>query len=208
MNVENILDRYEAPLRRGALAPPALHAQGTNPRCGDVVTMYASVEHSKVARASFEGHGCTISQASADIAAELAEGRVVADVAALTVDDVLHQLGATARLDCAGLGLRTLQSALRNAFVRAHVRILGHVQGVGFRYSTADEARRRRLAGWVRNLESGTVEAVFEGPRPTVEDMVRWCQRGPAGAWVRDVKVDWDEPLEHLGSFEIRRTSY
>jgi acylphosphatase len=208
VNVEDILDRYEAPLRRGALAPPALHARGTNPRCGDVVIMYARVEHGKVARASFEGHGCTISQAAADIAAELAEGRIVADVAALTVDHVLHQLGATARVDCASLGLHTLQSALRNDSVRAHVRILGHVQGVGFRYCSAEEARVRRLAGWVRNLESGTVEAVFEGPRPAVEDIVRWCQRGPAGAWVREVKVDWDEPLEHLGSFEIRHTSY
>src|SRR5688572_20227308 len=43
-------------------------------------------------------------------------------------------------------------------FVRAHVRLIGRVQGVGFRYTTADEARRHRLAGWVRNLDSGAVE--------------------------------------------------
>src|SRR5260370_41547211 len=44
---------------------------------------------------------------------------------------------------------------------RAHVRLAGRVQGVGFRYAAADEARRRRLTGWVRNLDSGDVEAVL-----------------------------------------------
>lgn len=90
---------------------------------------------------------------------------------------------------------------------RAHVRVVGRVQGVGFRYSTADEARRRRLSGWVRNLDSGAVEAVFEGPHAQVAEMLRWCEDGPSGAYVRDVRVDWDEPLEDLRDFEIRPTS-
>jgi acylphosphatase len=91
---------------------------------------------------------------------------------------------------------------------RAHVRLSGRVQGVGFRYSTADQARRRRLTGWVRNLDSGVVEAVFEGPRRTIEDMVRWCEDGPPGSYVRDLQVSWDEPLEHFPKFEIRPTSF
>ena len=86
------------------------------------------------------------------------------------------------------------------------MRLTGHVQGVGFRYSTADEARRNHLSGWVRNLEGGGVEAVFEGPRPAVEAMLRWCQRGPSGAWVRELKVTWDEPLEGLADFAIRHS--
>ncbi len=90
---------------------------------------------------------------------------------------------------------------------RAHVRVAGRVQGVGFRYSTADEARRRHLTGWVRNLDSGAVEAVFEGPRALVEDMLRWCNDGPPGAYVRDVHVAWDEPAEHFAHFEIRGTA-
>lgn len=90
---------------------------------------------------------------------------------------------------------------------RAHVRLTGRVQGVGFRYYTADEARRRRVTGWVRNLDSGGVEAVFEGPRPALEDLVRWCQDGPPGAYVRDLQVAWDEPPEHLAGFEIRGTT-
>jgi acylphosphatase len=90
---------------------------------------------------------------------------------------------------------------------RAHVRLAGRVQGVGFRYATADEAVRLGLGGWVRNLDSGPVEAVFEGPRTRVEEMVRWCQDGPPGAFVRDVHVTWDEPLEGLRDFQIRRSS-
>ncbi|HET6316329.1 MAG TPA: acylphosphatase [Chloroflexota bacterium] len=209
MDREEILDRYEAPLRRGTLAvPPARSARGTNPRCGDVVTMYASVRDGAVERVRFDGGGCTISQAAADIAAELAEGRALESVQRLQLSDVLERLGETTRPDCASLGLHTLQQALAAAddIVRAHVRIAGRVQGVGFRYTTADEAERRRLTGWVRNLGEGSVEAVFQGARNAVEDMVRWCHRGPPGAYVRDVKVDWDEPLDHFAGFDIGRT--
>jgi acylphosphatase len=57
--------------------------------------------------------------------------------------------------------------------VRARVRVSGLVQGVWFRQSTADEARRLGLAGLVRNLADGSVEAVAEGDRPRVEELVR-----------------------------------
>ncbi len=90
---------------------------------------------------------------------------------------------------------------------RAHVRLKGRVQGVGFRFATADEARRRQVYGWVRNLDSGGVEAVFEGARSQVEGMVHWCEDGPPGSYVRDVQVLWDEPIEGLATFEIRPTS-
>src|SRR5947207_15969808 len=90
---------------------------------------------------------------------------------------------------------------------RVHVRLTGRVQGVGFRYATADEARRRSLSGWVRNLDSGGVEAVFEGTRSQVEGMLCWCEDGPPGAHVRDLNVSWDEPLEDLSTLEIRSTT-
>lgn len=90
---------------------------------------------------------------------------------------------------------------------RAHVWLKGRVQGVGFRYATADEARRRNVGGWVRNLDSGGVEAVFEGPRRAVDHMLGWCRQGPPGAYVRDVRISWDEPAENLQRFEIWPTS-
>jgi acylphosphatase len=91
---------------------------------------------------------------------------------------------------------------------RAHVKLSGRVQGVGFRYATVDAARERGLAGWVRNLDSGDVEAVFEGAPPAVEDMLRWCHEGPPGSFVQQVQVTRDEPLEGLTDFQIRRTAF
>ncbi len=74
---------------------------------------------------------------------------------------------------------------------RTHVLIRGRVQGVGFRYSTLIEAQRLGLAGWVRNVGYDTVEAVFEGPRADLEDMIGWCHRGPPMARVESVDVAW-----------------
>jgi acylphosphatase len=70
----------------------------------------------------------------------------------------------------------------------------GYVQGVFFRSETRDRARSRRLAGWVRNDPDGSLEAVFEGNRDAVESLLRWCERGPRGARVEDVRVDWEDP--------------
>jgi acylphosphatase len=78
--------------------------------------------------------------------------------------------------------------------VRAHVLITGRVQGVGYRYSTVGEAERRRLAGWVRNLPNGGVEAVFEGAKADVEQMIEWCRQGPPSARVTNVDVRWEAP--------------
>jgi acylphosphatase len=87
---------------------------------------------------------------------------------------------------------------------RAHVTVSGDVQGVFFRYETRERARARGLAGWVRNLPDGRVEAVFEGPKETVEAMVDWCQEGPRGARVTDLEALTEEP-EGLDRFEVRR---
>ena len=76
---------------------------------------------------------------------------------------------------------------MKNA--RVHVLISGMVQGVCFRYETRRQAQARGLNGWVRNRYDGKVEAVFEGPEEMVDDMVRWCHKGPAGAVVRSVEA-------------------
>jgi acylphosphatase len=89
--------------------------------------------------------------------------------------------------------------------IHAHALISGHVQGVGYRFSTRNEATYLGLQGWVRNLPDGRVEAVFEGNRPQVEKMVQWCHQGPPGAQVQDVKIAYTV-LEGLRGFEIRRS--
>ena len=86
---------------------------------------------------------------------------------------------------------------------RAKVIVRGSVQGVFFRAESRDRARSLGLAGWVRNVPDGTVEAVFEGEDERVESLVEWCSRGPAGARVEQVDVDWSEP-EGDQRFSIR----
>ena len=86
---------------------------------------------------------------------------------------------------------------------RAHVKVVGSVQGVFFRVETRDRARSLGIAGWVRNLPDGAVEAVFEGEDAQVDSMLAWARRGPAGADVDDVKVGWEEPQGEAG-FAVR----
>ncbi|MBD6618482.1 acylphosphatase [Komarekiella sp. 'clone 1'] len=88
--------------------------------------------------------------------------------------------------------------------IRAHVFISGRVQGVGYRYATVDTASQLGLTGWVRNLPDDRVEAVFEGTREVVEEMVRWCHSGPPAAVVKEVVVEYEEP-EGLRGFEVGR---
>ena len=86
---------------------------------------------------------------------------------------------------------------------RARVRVRGLVQGVYFRAETRDRARSLEVRGWVRNAPDGGVEAVFEGEEAQVARMVEWCRRGPAGARVEALSVEWDEPVGET-RFEIR----
>lgn len=70
------------------------------------------------------------------------------------------------------------------------VEVDGYVQGVGFRYSCQDEARRLGVQGWVRNNDDeGTVSGHFEGDAQAVDALVRWCHQGPPGSRVSSVSV-------------------
>ncbi len=71
-----------------------------------------------------------------------------------------------------------------------HFKITGHVQGVGFRYTMCREARRLRLAGWVRNCSDGSVEAVAIGDDGALQRLLEWARHGPAGARVDSLQVN------------------
>ena len=88
--------------------------------------------------------------------------------------------------------------------LRAHVIVHGFVQGVWFRASTKDEADRLGVSGWVRNLPDGSVEAVFEGDKKKVEEIIGWCHRGPSGAKVSKVDIVWEPYAREFGHFDIR----
>jgi len=92
----------------------------------------------------------------------------------------------------------------RNLKVRAHVFVSGRVQGVFFRSETEDEADRRNVTGWVRNTSDGRVEAIFEGEKEDVEKLIDFCRRGPPGARVTKVDVQWEDYTGDFKNFEIR----
>jgi len=87
--------------------------------------------------------------------------------------------------------------------VRYRVLVSGQVQGVSFRLACQRMAWQHGVAGWVRNLSDGRVEAVFEGPAGQVERLLDWARRGPRMAVVADVAVQPEQP-EGLGTFQIR----
>lgn len=86
--------------------------------------------------------------------------------------------------------------------LRRHVWVTGVVQGVFFRAATVETARRLGVAGWVRNLSDGRVEAVFEGAPDSVEAAVAWCRRGPEHAVVESVEIA-EEAYEGLRGFRV-----
>lgn len=89
--------------------------------------------------------------------------------------------------------------------VRRRVVVSGVVQGVGFRAACAGEARRAGVAGWVRNREDGTVEAVIQGAPAAVDGLVSWCRVGPPGARVDGVEVGAEEPEAGMTGFRVGR---
>jgi acylphosphatase len=88
---------------------------------------------------------------------------------------------------------------------RVHVFVSGRVQGVFFRAETADMADRLGLAGWVRNLPDGRVEALFEGEKEDVEKALDFCRRGPFGARVQNLDLKWED---WKGEFRDFRVAY
>lgn len=91
-----------------------------------------------------------------------------------------------------------------NSKVRAHVVVTGRVQGVYFRYATREEANMRGVKGWVRNLREGGVEAVFEGEKTKVDELLDFCHYGPPEAKVSSVKVTWGVYTGEFKVFSIR----
>jgi acylphosphatase len=90
--------------------------------------------------------------------------------------------------------------------VRARLAIRGRVQGVWYRGSMQEEARKRHVAGWVRNEADGSVAAEVEGEPSAVEAIVAWARSGPPGAHVDEVAVEWQAPTgAEDGRFAIRR---
>jgi acylphosphatase len=79
------------------------------------------------------------------------------------------------------------------------------VQGVLFRREITQLSRRLGVVGWVRNLPDGRVEAVAEGEKEKLEELIEFCRVGPSRARVRNVEVDWSEFKGEFQGFKIIR---
>ena len=87
---------------------------------------------------------------------------------------------------------------------RARVFFSGKVQGVYFRAHTEKKARSLGIRGWVRNVDDGRVEAVFEGPKEVVEETIEYCRNHQPYARVEEANVAWEDPRGE-GEFAIER---
>lgn len=88
--------------------------------------------------------------------------------------------------------------------VRAHLLISGQVQGVFFRSETSYKAEQHSVTGWIRNLEDGRVEALFEGEQQNVNQMIEFCKHGSRRARITNVEVRWETHTGEFLDFEIR----
>lgn len=87
---------------------------------------------------------------------------------------------------------------------RAHIIVRGIVQGVFFRYNTMKVAQSLGIKGWVRNLRDGSVEILCEGESKDIEELIKWCWKGPQGAYVENVDATKEEYVGEFQTFEIR----
>jgi nitrogen fixation NifU-like protein len=116
---EIIQDAYRRPAHRGTLDNATHSHEDQNPLCGDVLRVQLRVEGDRVVEAKFEGSGCAISQAAAELLLERIQDQPLSTIRQLDKDAVLEELGmptiSPARLKCALLSLGVLRGALREA---------------------------------------------------------------------------------------------
>lgn len=89
---------------------------------------------------------------------------------------------------------------------RLHAVVRGRVQGVGYRATTVDQARRLQIAGWVRNRVDGAVEVLAEGDPGKLALFLSYLKRGPLGARVSSVVEDWSDAQGVATPFQCKRT--
>ena len=127
--IEFLLDHYQHPRNRGPLEQADVTMPGGNPGCGDIVTIYLKVDASgeRVEEVTFEGEGCTISQAAASILTEMVDGKALSAIDEMDFNDMIDYLGrdvVNTRPRCATLALGTLKAAIakyRSDKVRAEL---------------------------------------------------------------------------------------
>jgi len=83
------------------------------------------------------------------------------------------------------------------------ISVFGIVQGVGFRYFTRSHARKLNINGFVENMPDGSVQIVAEGDKKAIEDFIEIVKKGPYGARVDRVEVEFSTPTNEFVDFEV-----
>ncbi len=114
--IEHILDHFEHPRHKGRMPDADVQLGGGNPGCGDLITLYLKIgEDQRIESVSFDGEGCTISQAGGSIIAEMIDGMTLAEVRALGTQTMMEEMGedvVKSRVLSATLALGTVQAAV------------------------------------------------------------------------------------------------
>lgn len=87
---------------------------------------------------------------------------------------------------------------------RLHIKVIGDVQGVFYRFSAKQEADKLSVLGWVVNDSDGSVSGIIEGERTALDKFVAWCKEGSPMAEVDDVEVSEEEYKGEFNQFEVR----
>jgi nitrogen fixation protein NifU and related proteins len=115
-HIEYILDHFQNPRNKGRMDDADVQLGGGNPGCGDLITIYLKIDDDgRIEKASFEGEGCTISQAGGSIITEMIEGMTLDEVKALGTETMIEEMGqdvVKSRVRCATLALGTAQAAV------------------------------------------------------------------------------------------------
>jgi len=115
-HIEYILDHFQNPRNEGRMEDADVQLGGGNPGCGDLITVYLKIgDDGRIEKASFEGEGCTISQAGGSIIAEMIEGMTLNEVKELGTETMIEEMGqdvVKSRVRCATLALGTAQAAI------------------------------------------------------------------------------------------------
>jgi acylphosphatase len=108
--------------------------------------------------------------------------------------------------------IRTTQNVFRHMELnrvalmmkKMHILVKGTVQGVYYRYNALKKAGEYHLTGWVRNRVDGSVEILCEGTEEDINNIVRWCKKGPERAYVSEIETTWEQHTGEFNVFEIR----
>ncbi len=136
--IDYLLDHFQNPRNRHRMEDADVQLGGGNPGCGDLITMYLKIDGDRIDAVSFEGDGCTISQAGGSIITELIQGMTLDEVKNLGTQTMKDEMGddvVKSRVRCATLALGTVKAAIdqyRNDARRAKLNAENEATPVGF----------------------------------------------------------------------------